>query len=187
VEIAVGGWILWPQVGVTTGCDESASRAGARPEERGPAAGCGTHIARAVFATGLIHFVDGEIPGKDFGQDMIVPGRAAAILNPLALVYARPTTTASSMSAADLRSLDRARFTESRFRYMGYNDRQGFPCSVLVGARMNVSKQQARIRPLISSDRTHEHERLPSVIRSKALAVNVRSSGVNSAMQLLRS
>ena len=33
------------------------------------------------FDTGLIHFADGEIRGKQFGRDVIVPERAAAILN----------------------------------------------------------------------------------------------------------
>ena len=97
VEIAVGGWILWPQVGVTTGCDDSPSLAGARPEERGPAAGCGTHIARAGFATGLIHFAGGEIPGKNVGRDVIVPGRAATVLKRLALVDPKGRSSATRM------------------------------------------------------------------------------------------
>ena len=76
---------MWPQVGAPTGCDDRANLADVQPKRHGPGAGCGTHVARAALATGLIHFAGGEIPGKNFGRDVRTPERIATILNRLAL------------------------------------------------------------------------------------------------------
>ena len=55
---------------------------GCRPQELRDAE------ARQIdFDTGLIHFADGEILGKQFGRDVIVPERAATILNRLTLAH----------------------------------------------------------------------------------------------------
>lgn len=39
------------------------------------------------FAAGLIHFADGEIPGKKFGRDVLVPEGAVGVLKRLALKH----------------------------------------------------------------------------------------------------